>query len=221
MPKSENWNEVPIGDLLLRIIARISVSFIIGLPLCRNEEWLRVSTVVGVNVFTTVLILRELPPFLKPLHPVIVRFLPSWHRLLENLRVGRRLIAKVLEQYSRNKREGKVDYDEAGSPLLLWMRENGLNSLEKDPVNLAHRMIFLGLGSIHTNASQAAHAVHDLTARPELILPLREELEQVLCTERGWGKSTLMKLWKLDSFMSESQRVNPPALSESCLRLTY
>ena len=70
------------------------------------------STVVGVNVFTTVLILRELPPFSKPLHPVIVRFLPSWHRLLENLRVGRRLIAKVLEQYSRNKREGKVDYDD-------------------------------------------------------------------------------------------------------------
>lgn len=218
MPESGNWNEVPIGDLLLRIIARISARFLVGLPLCRNEEWLRVSTVVGVNVFTTVLILRELPPFLRPLHPVIVRCLPSWHRLLENLRVARKSIAEVLEQYTLDKREGKVDYDEAASPLLLWMSENGSNSLERDPINLAHRMIFLGLGSIHTTASQAAHALHDLAACPELIIPLREELDQVLCTEGGWGKPALMKLWKLDSFMSESQRVNPPALSESCLR---
>ena len=55
-----------------------------------------------------------------------------------------------------------MNYDEAGSPLLLWMRENGSNSLEKDPVNLAHRMIFLRLGSIHITASKAAHAVHRL-----------------------------------------------------------
>ena len=38
IPKSEGWTEVPIGDLLLHIIARISARFIVGLPLCRNEE---------------------------------------------------------------------------------------------------------------------------------------------------------------------------------------
>lgn len=77
IPKSEGWTEVPIGDLLLRIITRISARFIVGLPLCRNEEWLQASRDLGVNVFTTVLILRELPPFLRPLHPIIVRCLPS------------------------------------------------------------------------------------------------------------------------------------------------
>ena len=40
IPKSEGWTGVPIGDLVLRIIERILARFIVGLPLCRNEEWL-------------------------------------------------------------------------------------------------------------------------------------------------------------------------------------
>lgn len=112
IPKSEGWTEVPIEDLLLRIIARI------GLPLCQNEEWLRTSRDLGVNVFTTVLILRELPPFLRPLHPIIVRCLPSWHRMQADFSIYKRLIAPVLEQHASKKTSGKNNDDGPASPLL-------------------------------------------------------------------------------------------------------
>ena len=216
-PNSDEWTEVPITDLLLRIIARISARFIVGPSLCRNEAWLRVSTEVGMNVFTTVLILRRIPPFLHLLRPLIVRCLPSWYRLHENLRVARTLIAPILENNALKKSTGETSDDEPAVPLLFWMAENASNELEHDPINLAHRMIFLGLGSIHTTASQAAHAVHDLTARPELLGPLRQELEKVLITDGAWKKSAMTKLLKLDSFLSESQRMNPPALSKTVL----
>lgn len=37
--------------------------------------------------------------------------------------------------------------------------------------------------------------------------PLREEVETIIAKE-GWTKAALMKMWKLDSFMKESQRFN-------------
>ncbi|KAL2055340.1 hypothetical protein ABVK25_004148 [Lepraria finkii] len=215
IPKSEGWTEVPIEDLLLRIIARISAIFIVGVPLCRNEEWLRTSRDLGVNVFTTVLILRELPPFLRPLHPIIARCLPSWHRMQANFSISKRLIAPVLEQHSSKKTSGKNNDDGPASPLLTWMADNGSNDLERDPVNLAHHTMFLGLRSIHTTASQAIHATLDLTVRPKVLESLRDEFRKVITTDGGWGEPNLLELWKLDSFMSESQRIDPPSLSKT------
>ena len=51
------------------------------------------------------------------------------------------------------------------------------------------------------------HALFDLAAAPEYIQPLREEIESVLAVE-GWTKIAMGKMWKLDSFLKESQRVN-------------
>ncbi|KAF6238291.1 hypothetical protein HO173_003571 [Letharia columbiana] len=113
----------------------------------------------------------------------------------------------------------KSNGNDTASPLLTWTYEDAFNDLERDPVNLAHRMIFLGLGSIHTTGSQTAHAIHDLAARPELVKSLREEIEEVRTAEKGWEKAALVKMWRLDSFMSESKRMNPPALTAVFHRL--
>lgn len=42
---------------------------------------------------------------------------------------------------------------------------------------------------------------------PHFIKPLREEIENVIA-EDGWTKTAMGKMWKLDSFMRESQRYN-------------
>lgn len=154
------------------------------------------------------------PPFLRPLHPLIVRCLPTWYKLHENLRVARKLIAPIPTEYSGDSHDEKSNGNDTASPLLTWTYEDAFNDLERDPVNLAHRMIFLGLGSIHTTGSQTAHAIHDLAARPELVKSLNEEIEKVRTAEKGWEKAALVKMWRLDSFMSESKRMNPPALSK-------
>lgn len=154
------------------------------------------------------------PPFLRPLHPLIVRCLPTWYELHENPRVARKSIAPILTEHSGKSHGEMANGNDTASALLTWMYENALNDLERDPVNLAHRMIFLGLGSIHPTASQTAHDIHDLAARPELVRSLREEIEEVRTAEKGWEKAALVKIWRLDSFMSESKWMNPPALSE-------
>ena len=162
-------------------------------------------------MFTPVLVLRLLPRFIQPLRSIIVRCLPTWYRLSENLDTACKLL-NSLQQTSAD----QIARDNDAMPLFHWMKENGIDDLEKDPVNVARRQIFLGLGSIHTTASAANHAIHDLCAHPELVAPLREELEQVVGRNGDLSKQVLMKLWKMDSFLSESQRVNPPFVSKLC-----
>lgn len=64
-------------------------------------------------------------------------------------------------------------------------------------------------------------AIFDLCAYPEYVPALRQEIEQVIA-EDGYDvgasgdkklkKSSMPKLWKLDSFLKESQRFSPPGL---------
>jgi cytochrome P450 len=52
------------------------------------------------------------------------------------------------------------------------------------------------------------HAFYYLATFPEYMQPLREEVEEVIKSE-GWTKSGLDQMHKLDSFIKESQRLNP------------
>jgi cytochrome P450 len=54
------------------------------------------------------------------------------------------------------------------------------------------------------------HAFYYLATYPEYMQPLREEVEEVVKSE-GWTKDGLDQMHKLDSFIKESQRLNPLA----------
>jgi hypothetical protein len=43
---------------------------------------------------------------------------------------------------------------------------------------------------------------------PQYLQPLREEVEATVSKE-GWTKSAMSKLYKVDSFLKESMRLNP------------
>jgi cytochrome P450 len=144
------------------------------------------------------------------LHPFIVRFLPSWYRIHHNLRAAKKLISPIVRDYVKAKAAGRPDTDD--KTLLLWMVDSASTASERDPEKLAHRQLLLSLGSIHTTTMATAHAFYDLCAHPEYFAPLREEIEEVLTADGGWTKQTLTKMRKLESFMTESQRINPPSL---------
>ncbi|KAJ2994194.1 hypothetical protein NUW58_g1622 [Xylaria curta] len=82
---------------------------------------------------------------------------------------------------------------------------------ERSPKNLATRYIFTVIGSLYTVSAGLVDCLYDLTAHPEYIQPLRDEVRQAVAEEGGWRKGTLSKLVRMDSFMKESQRVNAPS----------
>jgi hypothetical protein len=61
--------------------------------------------------------------------------------------------------------------------------------------------------------------LYRLLANPEYIEPLRQEVEAAV-TEEGWTKAGLDKMYKIDSFLRETQRLDGLGSSSVCsLRL--
>lgn len=203
----DKWVEVQIYEILLRIVARISARVFIGDPACRNEEWLQTSISYTANVFTTVMILRIFPSYL---HPVVATILPSAWRVQSNLRTAKKIIIPMIAERRAAAASGDDDYEKPND-LLQWMMD-AANENDGQPHKLAHRQLLLSLASIHTTTMSAAHCLYDICYRPEYFEPLREESVEILREDDGWKKPTLNKMRKLDSFLKESQRVNPPSL---------
>ncbi|KAI1500520.1 cytochrome P450 monooxygenase [Biscogniauxia marginata] len=202
----DGWVNVQIHDIILRIVARVSARVFLGPSICRNEEWLHTSIHYTENVFTTVMTLRIFPSFL---HGLIAPLLPSYWRIHANLRTAKRIISPIVrERRAAAARQGP-NYEKA-SDLLQSMMDIA-EPHESHPDKLAHRQLLLSLASIHTTTMAIAHAIYDLCANPQYFEPLREELFGVP-GEEVWQKITINKFRRLDSFLKESQRMNPPSL---------
>ena len=155
----------------------------------------------------TVIALRMFPGYM---HPFVVRFLPSWYRIHQNLRLSKKLIVPLVNERRKTEAEQGPDYQKPVD-FLQWMMD-AADEDEGKPYKLAHRQLLVSLASIHTTTMSAAHALYDLCAHREFLEPVREEMEAVLSQDGGWNKTTLTKMRKLDSFLKESQRINPPSL---------
>lgn len=199
---------VDMVHVLLRTVARVSGRVFVGLPLCRDEDWLATSIEYTESIFMTIVALRLVPFFLRP---ILVWLLPSSYKIHYHLRRAKRLIVPIIRR--RRELESTTGYRKPFD-LLQWMMDIA-RPHEAAESHLAHRQLLLSFAAIHTTTMAAVNALYDLCAYPETIISLREEIEQALAENGGWTKATINKMQKLDSFLKESQRINPPALSMS------
>ncbi|KAG7001340.1 ent-kaurene oxidase [Physcia stellaris] len=189
--------------LTARIVSRIFARISVGLPLCRDEEWLHINEKHTYDVFATVIILRMLP---KYLHPIVVWFLPSSYKLHRHVQRAKQLIGPIVKE--RRKTESQAGHlQEKPNDVLQWMMDAATED-EGKPDKLAHQQLNMTLASVNTTTAAITHALLDLCAYPEYLATLREEVDGVYDNEGRWEKSTLDKLEKMDSFLKESQRCN-------------
>lgn len=131
----------------------------------------------------------------------------------------KRLIDPIIANRRRAECSGNSKAARPGD-LLQWMID-AANEVERQPGKLAQLELMTSLASVHTIAGAATHALYDLCPRPEYIAPLREEIKEALREEGGWQKTALHKLPKLDSFLKESQRFNPPSSREILISFLF
>ena len=98
--------------------------------------------------------------------------------------------------------------------------------------SLTRRVLVVNFAAIHSSSNVSysmstplqslrgvtqsfVHALFYLAALPEYIAPLRAEVEEVIERE-GWSKEGLDKMHKVDSFIKESQRMNPIGNRQCC-----
>ncbi|KAH8820226.1 putative cytochrome P450 [Xylogone sp. PMI_703] len=204
-PDCEEWTAVKMHNLLLRVVALITGRILVGNSFNRKEEWLTASIDFTTDAFTGAMILRLVPPWLRVIGQY---FIPQIRRVHEHHTVARKYIVPIARDRLAKMEAG---IDEGHEDMIQWLLINGSDEDRADPRRIARLQLLISFAGIHTSAMGATNVMYDLAARPEYIKPLREELETVLAETNGnFTKQALTKMMKLDSFMLESQRCNPP-----------
>lgn len=110
---------------------------------------------------------------------------------------------------------------EERTPQISWYRASWL--LISPPYTHPLWCVLKGVCSVISTTPDTCecpqtftHALYHLAANPEYIQSLREEIEEVIRTD-GWTKVSMGSMWKLDSFLKESHRVNGISGSEDVL----
>ncbi|APA15880.1 hypothetical protein SS1G_09238 [Sclerotinia sclerotiorum 1980 UF-70] len=220
----EGWKTVSVYGKVLHVVALLSGRVFVGAPLCRDEEWIKATITYTVILGATVGMLWKRPWWQRRI------LAPLYFRTLHGVQKKAEEMLKPLLE-----REATVDPSEwekktgeqNDGQLIRWLLSHTPQKSGKiDVKQLAHDQLTVSLAAIHTTSITISHLLYDLATYPEHVAPLREELESVIAEHKVAGgngklsKVELTKLWKMDSFIKESQRLNPPILVQMRRYLT-
>lgn len=201
-----DWHDIKLKDTILRLASRISSRIFLGEELCRDKDWLRVTTEYAIVASNASNSLR--------LYPQMVRRILNW--FLKDCRKSRELIVEahrimqpVIERRARLKREAEECGEKYESNDALDWFERECKDVEYDPVIMQLALSFAALQPITDLLTQTLFDIaKDATIKDDL----RTEVVQVIAKE-GWSKNSLHKMKLLDSTIKETQRIKPVALS--------
>ncbi|PBL00026.1 cytochrome P450 [Armillaria gallica] len=201
IPMTEDWVEIPAYETILQIVCRASNRMFVGLPLCRNREYIKLNINYTIEIVTFARIINMLPTVLKMILSPI--FTPR-----------RRAIAKAEKFLGETIRERMHQQDVYGkdwpgkpNDLVSWLLDITHGDDKRRSVkDHCSRVIGLNMAAIHTTSMTFTTALYALATHPEYAEILRDEVESII-NEEGCTKSAMGKMNQLDSFLKESQRV--------------
>ncbi|KAK1844718.1 cytochrome p450 [Colletotrichum chrysophilum] len=201
---NEEYHDVELRSSLLDLISRISSkAFLGGDPLYQNEDWLKITTTYAGTVNRAAVMLRLWP---RALRPLVHWVLPSCREARTQVRLARRLFEPMVERRRRAKAEDpNVVFDDT----VEWAAK----AAKGMPYDASAVQLLFSMAAMHTTTDLLTQVILDLAAHPEMLDPLRKEIETVLSEEGGWTKAALHRMKLLDSVLKECQRMKPAAIS--------
>lgn len=186
---------------LMRIIALVSGRIFAGPELNRNEEYINCCLNFGVEAYNIIPAMRKYPVFLRPLAQYWVK---ECQKPLEAIAKMKRLIAPVIA--ARTAEKGPKPHD-----MMTWIMENSPSGKATDLEWQAKYQLQIATAAMHTTSNTLTHIFFDLAAHPEYLPVLREEILATTAADPlgVLSKTSLPLLKKMDSFIKESQRMNP------------
>ncbi|TEB33115.1 cytochrome P450 [Coprinellus micaceus] len=158
---------------IVKIIARTSNRILVGLPLCRNPEYIDTCINYAVVVFVMSHILCFIPPFLRSFVNWLVSPVPS--------RVKK--MTGFLQPLIDTRRKAVEDEGEGYEQPASWRKSTG-----KGDRDIVLRTMSVNFGSIHTTSLSFTHGLFSLLSQPQHIDTIREEVEQCIQDE-GWTRA--------------------------------
>ncbi|KAF8844237.1 cytochrome P450 [Paxillus ammoniavirescens] len=196
--RGNEWKSVPAFQTIRQVVCRTSNRIFVGLPLCRNPDWIDITMQFTLEVAKGSLIIGLFPKILAPL---VARLMTSDPR---STRRGMKYLGPIIEERRKHREHGEAWVDKPND-FLSWLMDHP-QSLDNSVRELTLRILSVNFAAIHTASNSFTQALYNLAANPQYIQPLREEVESIVETD-GWSKEALAKMRKVDSFLKESQRV--------------
>ncbi|KAK0121886.1 hypothetical protein ONS95_010164 [Cadophora gregata] len=217
----EDWTPISLYGKLTRVVALLSGRVFVGRPLSRDEEWIQATVMYTFYSMQAKNAVNAYHPYLRS---IVAPFIPELQNLKEFRKRGAELLMPILQQQLAKENNEKIhrdDNDDEQGTMISWILNHTPKNQRSDPMVLGNNQMGLSMAAIHTTSMATTAAIYDLATYPEYIQPLRDEIQQVIGEDGqdvdGDGmmrlkKSSMPKLWKLDSFLKESQRFTPPQL---------
>lgn len=181
----------------------------VGEKLCRNPLWLHTSADFSTCIFLASSYLKIVPSLLRPLAALFVPYLRRIHHHRRNAR--KILIPEIIRRRAEASRaERETDLVSRPQDMLQWLEDFSTGE-DLAPERIVDQQLGLSFASTHGTTNLTVNVIYDLAARwDEYAHELRSEIENALDEDGGTMiKTTPLKLSKMDSFIKESQRMNP------------
>ncbi|KAJ7907991.1 cytochrome P450 [Mycena leptocephala] len=197
--QDNEWKLITVVPTATQIISRSTSRVFVGLPLCRNQEYLDLTNNHNIRIFVASQILRICPNFLKPIIAPLITTRKS------AVRHGMALLGPMIEERLETERVAGREWSDRPNDLISWLLDFAEDE-DRSVEALVRRILTLNLAAHNTWMSMTA-ALYDVAKYPEYMLPMREEAERVVA-EHGWTKASISNMPKIDSFLRESQRLS-------------
>jgi len=204
----KEWKSVPALKTILWVVSRTANRVIVGLPLCRNQEFLSIATDFTIDISQARFVVNMFPSWLKPFVSKLCNRVPS------RVKMAYDLVGPLVEERRKHMEESirnKDVWEDKPNDLLTWLIDEAIKKGYSN-YNTVFYLLIVEFTALHTTAMSFTHALYYLAADPSLAIPLREEVEAVLREENGnlGSRTAASKLKRIDSFLREAQRLNGP-----------
>ncbi|GKT79141.1 cytochrome P450 [Colletotrichum tofieldiae] len=201
--EDKEWQTFVIKEEMLKVVARVSTRVFGGEKLCRNQDWLKITSDYARTSFLASELLRIFP---KSLRSFVHRVNPLSRKLQAQVLEAREIINPIVAE-RRNEKKAALDRGEEEpeyNDCLEWCEESS-DDASSDP---AMMQLGLSFAALHTTSDLITQVMLDLAKYPDYFEPLRKEITDVIRTD-GWSRMGLYKMRLLDSFCKETQRLHP------------
>ncbi|KAI6100624.1 cytochrome P450 [Pisolithus sp. B1] len=190
------WKCMPVLETVEKVVCRASNRVFVGFPLCRDSDWIELSTQLTNAIIKEGLLLSLFPNFVMPLAAKFAT------KTVNRIKRGARHLAPIITERLKYMKEYGKKWNDKPDDFLQWCLDEGK---ETSADLLAARMFAVDFAAIHTSSNTFAQTLCYLAANPQYIQPLREEVQTTIGKD-GWTKEALAKLLKIDGFLKETQR---------------
>jgi hypothetical protein len=169
-----DWVEVPLYDIIAKIVAKVSNRAFSGMQLCQNEEHLQNAMDYARDVVISAELIRPFPNWLKP---ILVKFTPIGLRKRRAIKIMGPIVQRRLTK----------DYKEGEKPddMIQWLVD-AAPPIERTVPQIVERIMALNVASIHSTTM-----VESSFFRSAGMLITTRLLHQPCTLSEQNGKSTL------------------------------